>query len=78
MKKSHGFLIFLVLAIWIFILFWTFVLGLKKTFKPLPRSSRPNAAKMLEEQRQKNADLLEQQRHLTEERQQKLRDLRGR
>ena len=78
MKKSHGLLIFVVIVIWIFILFWAFVLGLKKTFKPLPRSPRPNVSKMLEEQRQKNADILEKQKRLMEERQQKLKDLQGR
>lgn len=78
MKKSQGLLIALVIIAWIFILFWTFVLGLQKSFKPLPRSNRPNASKLLEQQRQKNRDIIDQQKRLTEERQQKLRDLQKR
>ena len=78
MKKSQSLLIALVVVVWIFVLFWTFVLGLKKSFKAPPRSNSPNASKLLEQQHRKNLEVMEQQKRLTEERQQKLRDLQKR
>lgn len=75
MKNTPAWVIVAVIIVWAFILFWTFVYGLKRSFKTAPPPPRSDAVRMLREQRERNADMLEQQKFLTEQRQQRLKDL---
>ena len=74
MKKPEGIFVFLFAVLWIGILFAAFIFGIKKSFRPPPKSEQKTAAELLREQRQKNDDIQEQQRRLMEDRKQKLRD----
>ncbi len=75
MKKSLGLLLFIVGVIWAAILFFGFVVSLKKTFKQPTHNKDRTATKLLEEQRQRTADLAEQQKRLVEDRKSRLRDM---
>ena len=74
MKKSPAWLIFIVIAVWAAILFWAFIIGLKKTFRNKP-DPHPSVSKIMENQHRKNEDMMEQQKRLLQERQQKIKDM---
>ncbi|OGX28169.1 MAG: hypothetical protein A2787_06450 [Omnitrophica WOR_2 bacterium RIFCSPHIGHO2_01_FULL_48_9] len=78
MSKAPGLLSIFVGVVWVAILFFSFIYGLKKTFKQPPRDDSHSAAKLLEEQRQRTADLAEQQKRLMEDRKSRLRDMQKR
>lgn len=78
MKKLFGLLLFVIGITWMTILFFGFVIGLKKTFREPPRDNDRSATKLLEEQRHRSADLAEQQKRLMEDRKARLRDMQRR
>lgn len=77
-QKTPGIVVFLVTVGWVLILFFGFIFGVKKSFRPPQKSDKQSASELLREQRQKNEDVMEQQKRLMEDRRRRMQDMQRR
>ena len=77
-QKTPGIIVFLVTVGWILILFFGFIFGVKKSFRPPQKSEKQSAADQLRDQRQKNDDVMQQQKRLMEDRRRRMQDMQRR